>query len=121
MASTHSKIYKHFIHANTIAFVSSRIAIFLVTTQQPSGHIHFQLIVVYVTWVSLASIAVNYRASVMVITPNTETRSVVPVIIIVGVVTLSLMGFIMVSNIIRRLYLSWKRKTQSQEILQSIL
>lgn len=117
MATTHPNIFKHFVHANTIAFISSLITIFLITTRQPSGRIFFLLIAVYATWVSLAAIAVSYGASIMVITPNTERQSLVPVIITVAVVSLSIMGFILVSRRIQQLYLSWKSKTGRGENL----
>ncbi|KAG6402629.1 hypothetical protein SASPL_134831 [Salvia splendens] len=106
MASTHPKLYKQFVGANTTAFVSSIITIFLITTRQPSGRILFLLISLFAMWVSLASIALSYRASVMVVAPHTETQSLVHTIIIVVVVSLGILGFIFVYNIVRGLCLN---------------
>lgn len=65
MAYTHPEVYKQFVRANTIAFVSSLISIFLFTTGLSS--------ITHTMWVSLASIAVSFGASVIAITPNTQT------------------------------------------------
>ncbi|XP_047953391.1 ankyrin repeat-containing protein ITN1-like [Salvia hispanica] len=106
MASTHPILYKQFVGANTTAFVSSIFTIFLITTRQPSGRILFLLISLFAMWVSLASIALSYRASVMVVAPHTETLSLVHTIIIVVVVSLGILGFIFVYNIVRGLCLN---------------
>ncbi|XP_047953406.1 ankyrin repeat-containing protein At2g01680-like [Salvia hispanica] len=105
MASTHPKLYKQFVRANTIAFGSAIITIFLITTRQPSGRIVFLLISLFTMWLSLASIALSYGASIMVISPNMETQSLVPVIIVVVVVSLGIIGFIYVYSIIREWFL----------------
>ncbi|XP_047952521.1 ankyrin repeat-containing protein NPR4-like [Salvia hispanica] len=105
MAYTHPKLYKQFVHANNTAFVSSIITIFLITTRQPSGRILFLLISLFAMWVSLASIALSYGASITVVSPNAETQSLVPVITIVVVVSLGVIGFIFLYNIIREWHL----------------
>lgn len=100
MAYTHPKLYKQFVHANNTAFVSS-----IITTRQPSGRILFLLISVFAMWVSLASIALSYGASITVVSPNAETQSLGLVIIIVVVVSLGIIGFIFLYNIIREWHL----------------
>ncbi|XP_047953397.1 ankyrin repeat-containing protein ITN1-like [Salvia hispanica] len=118
MASSHPKLYKHFVRANNTAFVSSIITIFLITTRQPSGRIFFLLISLLAMWVSLASISVSYGASIMVVSPNTKTQSLVVLIIIVVVVSLGIIGFIFAYNIIREWYL--RRTSDHHTALQRL-
>ena len=118
MAYTHPKLYKQFVHANNTAFVSSIITIFLITTRQPSGRIFFLLISLLAMWVSLASISVSYGASIMVVSPNTKTQSLVVLIIIVVVVSLGIIGFIFAYNIIREWYL--RRTSDHHTALQRL-
>ncbi|KAH6824960.1 hypothetical protein C2S53_020671 [Perilla frutescens var. hirtella] len=94
MASTHPKIYKHFVRANTTAFVSSIVTIFLLTTSLASRSIYFLIIPYYTMWASLASIAVSYGVSVTVISPNTQTQSGHHIIRMVVVVSLTIYGMI---------------------------
>ncbi|KAH6824961.1 hypothetical protein C2S53_020705 [Perilla frutescens var. hirtella] len=112
MASTHPTIYKHFVRANTTAFVSSLIAIFLITTGLPSAHIFFLGIATYTMWVSLTSIAVSYGASVTVITPNTETQSLGHVI--GRAVAMSLTIFVVI-GVGSYIFLLCKTKNQRRE------
>lgn len=92
MASTHPKIYTHFVRANTVAFVASIITIFLVTTRLSSANIFFTMAVVWAIRVSLASIAVSYGTSATVITPAAETQSLARIIAVVIVVSVSIVG-----------------------------
>lgn len=108
IASTNPELYKNFVRANMVAFVSSLITIFLLTTGLPSGHPFLMAAVMYTMWVSLASIGVSYGASVMVITPNLETLSLASVVKIVLVVSLSFYGIIILFLWIMRLYPWWK-------------
>lgn len=112
IASTNPELYKNFVRANMVAFVSSLITIFLLTTGLPSGHPFLMAAVMYTMWVSLASIGVSYGASVMVITPNLETLSLASVVKIVLVVSLSFYGIIILFLWIMRLYPWWKSTIQ---------
>ncbi|KAH6795138.1 hypothetical protein C2S52_005615 [Perilla frutescens var. hirtella] len=113
MASTHPKIYKHFVRANTTAFVSSIATIFLLTTAFPSRNSYFLTIAYYAMWVSLASIAVSYGVSVTVISPNTETQSGHHIIRMVVAVSLTIYGMILVGSYIYGFFSS--RKTIIQQ------
>ncbi|KAH6791435.1 hypothetical protein C2S51_006441 [Perilla frutescens var. frutescens] len=104
MASTHPRIYTHFVRANTTAFVSSLITIFLITTGLPMDHFPFLVITTYAMWVSLISITVSYGASVTVISPNTETQSPGHVIRVVVAVSLAIFGVMVVWPLIYSLY-----------------
>ncbi|KAL1569034.1 ankyrin repeat-containing protein NPR4-like isoform X2 [Salvia divinorum] len=117
MASSHPKIYKDFVRANTTAFISSLITIFLITTGLPSENFYLYVIVLYAMWVSLASIAVSYGAAIMVISPNRKAQSLSKVISIVNIVSNSINGFISLYGVIRQMYLSWKSKKRRQQDL----
>lgn len=117
MASTHPKIYKNFVHANTTAFISSLITIFLITTGLPSLYLIFLAIALYAMWVSLASIAVSYGAAVKVITPNGERQSLRFIILTVVGLSLIIIVLIAVSAAIESSYSSWKSKKRRQEDL----
>ncbi|KAH6778814.1 hypothetical protein C2S52_010051 [Perilla frutescens var. hirtella] len=99
MASNRPRIYKNFVGANTTAFVSSIITIFLLTTGLPSSEALLTSAVFCTMMVSLASIAVSYGASIMAITPEMETRSLNLVIGIVVAVSVSLggLGYVIVN------------------------
>lgn len=116
MASTHPKMYKHFVRDNTTAFVSSLVTIFLLTTRLPSINLFHTKAVTYTMWVSLASIAVSYGASIMAITPNMETQSFGHVIKIVIMVSTSLFGLFYVGIYLLVLQSWWKsRKRRHQD------
>ncbi|KAG6385226.1 hypothetical protein SASPL_154054 [Salvia splendens] len=92
IATTHPKIYKHLIRANTIAFVSSLITIFLAAVPQRLGDGFLLIFSHYIVCVSLAAIAVSFGGSLMVIAPDTQAQSLTLIIIIVVVVTVSFLG-----------------------------
>ncbi|KAL1558108.1 hypothetical protein AAHA92_08610 [Salvia divinorum] len=92
MATTHPKIYRHLIRANTTAFVSSLLTIFMVAVPQSFGKGILLNLSPYAVWVSLAAIAVTYGGSVLVVVPNTQTRSLTGIIYVVVAVSLGLSG-----------------------------
>ncbi|KAH6798910.1 hypothetical protein C2S51_035394 [Perilla frutescens var. frutescens] len=108
MASNHPKIYKNFVRANTVAFVSSLITIFLIATRLASEIPIFLSAVFYTMLMSLTSIAVSYGASITVITPTMETLSLGYVIEIVVAVTLSIFGSFLIGVSFSLLLTRWK-------------
>ncbi|KAG6403436.1 hypothetical protein SASPL_135657 [Salvia splendens] len=58
MASSHIKLYKLFSRANTTAFISSVLVIFLVAINAPKNSKTFVVVIWYATLVSMASIGV---------------------------------------------------------------
>ncbi|XP_047961384.1 ankyrin repeat-containing protein NPR4-like [Salvia hispanica] len=108
IATTHPKIYKHLVRANTTAFVSSLITIFLVAVPFPIGRGALFVFTTYVMRVSMAAISVSYGGSVLVSAPNTQTRSLTGIINVVLAVSLGLFGIKLVRNIVmmccRRLF-----------------
>ncbi|XP_047971573.1 ankyrin repeat-containing protein NPR4-like isoform X2 [Salvia hispanica] len=117
MASTHPKVYKDFVRANTTAFISSLVTIVLITTGLPSENIYLYIIVLYAMWVSLASIAVSYGAAITVISSNRKAQSLAKVINVVNSVSNSVNGFISMYGVVRQMYLSWKSKKRRQQDL----
>ncbi|KAL1556073.1 ankyrin repeat-containing protein ITN1-like [Salvia divinorum] len=83
IAYTHPNIYRHLVGANTTAFVSSLVTIFMFIVPLPIWKSAVVVVSSYVVWVSLASIAVSYGGSVLVLAPNAQTRSLTQVINIV--------------------------------------
>lgn len=98
MAYTHPNIYKHFIRVNTVAFASSIIVILLLTTRLSSIHLLATVAVMHIMWVSMASIAVSYGASIMAISPSTETQSIAHVIAGVVSTTAIIIGLFWLRN-----------------------
>ncbi|XP_057776310.1 ankyrin repeat-containing protein At5g02620-like [Salvia miltiorrhiza] len=116
MASTHPKLYKHFVRANTTAFVSSLITIIFVTTGAPLREVLFLGIVYYAMWVSVASIGVSYGASLIMTNPS-ETKPIGHIVAIVVCLFVAILGSVLAYFGIQELYMSWKRKKQQQEDL----
>ncbi|KAG6404653.1 hypothetical protein SASPL_136905 [Salvia splendens] len=75
MASSHPKLYKLFSRANTTAFVSALLVIFLQTINAPNRLEIFFVVILYATLVAMASIGVSYGASVIITNPA-ETQTV---------------------------------------------
>ncbi|KAL1557285.1 ankyrin repeat-containing protein-like protein [Salvia divinorum] len=111
LATTHPDRYRHMVHANTTAFVSSIITIFLVTTGLPATHFLFMASSVYGMWMALIAIAISYGVSVSVITPNVRGNLVV---VTVAAVAANVFGVLSAYVVVRKLYLSWKRKKRLQ-------
>lgn len=115
MASAHPKIYKSFVHANTVAFTSSLFTIFLLTTRLPSAYSIFTTAVMYTMWLSLTSIAVSYGAAVMVISPtpsHEKTQSLGLVIKVVVIVSLCILAiFYLALSLV--IFCMWKKRTNS--------
>ncbi|XP_047939422.1 ankyrin repeat-containing protein At5g02620-like [Salvia hispanica] len=72
MASTHPKMYRHFVNANTTAFVSALVTIMLITTGLPLEQFFFLVVATTAMWLSLTSLGVGYGASLIMTTPNEE-------------------------------------------------
>lgn len=120
MASSHPKIYKDFVRANTTAFVSSLITIFLLVTRVASDNPLILSGVLYSMLVSMASIAVSYGASITVITPNMETQSLSHVIKVVVAVSLGLLGFGLLGTLFTLLLSTFTRKLLRPPPLQTL-
>lgn len=95
MASTHPRLYKHFVRANSTAFVSSLITIFLITTGVTNESILFLSLATYTMWVSMGSIGVSYGVSLSMTNPM-ETLSVGH---LVGIVLSVYFGFVVLVTV----------------------
>ncbi|KAH6795132.1 hypothetical protein C2S52_005609 [Perilla frutescens var. hirtella] len=115
MASTHPTLYKHFVRANTTAFVTSLITITLLSTGLTSAHLRLLSFAMYGMWMSLTSIAVSYGASVVVITPNTETLSFGLVIGAIAASSLTIFLLLFVWVLTHKKYSSWMKKVLSPD------
>ncbi|XP_057776313.1 ankyrin repeat-containing protein At5g02620-like [Salvia miltiorrhiza] len=118
MASAHPKLYKHFVRANTTAFVSSLISIIFSTTGMPLREFAFFGIAFYAMWVSVAAIGVSYGASLIMTNPA-QAR---PIGHIVAIVVFLFVGIIVsVIGYAVKEERSWKREEQEQEDRRSSL
>ncbi|KAL1557288.1 ankyrin repeat-containing protein-like protein [Salvia divinorum] len=104
MAHTHPKIYTPFIGANITAFISSLITIFLVFSPWKLGNKFVVVFSSYAVWISLASIAVSFAGSILVIAPDTRARSLTKIINIVIIVSASFFGLTVLLHKIRALW-----------------
>ncbi|XP_057776320.1 ankyrin repeat-containing protein ITN1-like [Salvia miltiorrhiza] len=113
MASTHPKMYKHLVRANTTAFVSSLITLIVVFVFQRELEKGFLLnFSTYTVWVSLAAIAVSYGGSVLVTMPNTETQSLAKVINLVVVLSISFVVIMVVLGFPIKRCWAWRQLRQ---------
>ncbi|XP_057776238.1 ankyrin repeat-containing protein NPR4-like [Salvia miltiorrhiza] len=119
IAYTHPYIYKHMLRANTVAFVSSLVTIFLITTGLPSMSFTFLMTALCAMWASMTAIAVSYGASILAITPNADTESPAAGVVVRIVVSLSLSILVLIFLFARitRWYFMWMRRTRHQEDL----
>ncbi|XP_057776292.1 uncharacterized protein LOC130995160 [Salvia miltiorrhiza] len=111
MAYTHPKMYKHFVNANTTAFVSSLITIMLITTGLPLEHFFFLAVATTAMWLSLTSLAVGYGASLIMTTPN-EEQTLGYIVAAVVCVFLSFILLLVLYLCINGLQSSWRRKSR---------
>ncbi|XP_042012955.1 ankyrin repeat-containing protein At2g01680-like isoform X2 [Salvia splendens] len=107
MASSHPKLYKLFSRANTTAFVSSLLVIFLNTINAINSAEIFVVVIWYATLVAMASIGVSYGASVAITNPA-ETQRVGQIIAVVSAGFGGIFVFVLVLVIIMRSYSKWK-------------
>ncbi|XP_047944802.1 ankyrin repeat-containing protein At5g02620-like [Salvia hispanica] len=114
LATTHPAKYRHMSNANTTAFVSSIITIFLVTTGLPATHFLFMASAMYAMWVAMTAITVSYGVALSVITP--EERGYLVVVAVAAVVA-NVFGVLVVYAVVRKLHLSWKRKKRQRQDL----
>ncbi|XP_047963743.1 ankyrin repeat-containing protein At2g01680-like [Salvia hispanica] len=70
MATKHPKTYKNFIAANVLSFISSTIAILLLSTAGSSDRWLFVSVSTCFVWVSMAAIGATYGASLVMTNPN---------------------------------------------------
>ncbi|KAL1558106.1 ankyrin repeat-containing protein-like protein [Salvia divinorum] len=101
MATTHPRMYKHFIRATTTAFVSSLFTIFLISTGAPQEEVLFLAIATFSMWVSITSIGVSYGVSLMMTNPM-ETKSVLQVVVIVVTMFIIVILLLVLYSPIRR-------------------
>ena len=107
MASSHPKLYKLFSRANTTAFVSSLLVIFLNALEAPNIAEIFMAVIVYATWVSMASIGVSYGTSIIITNPA-ETQRVGQIIAILSAGFGSIIVLVLGWFIITTSYSRWK-------------
>ncbi|XP_047959863.1 ankyrin repeat-containing protein At5g02620-like [Salvia hispanica] len=84
MAVKHPKTYKQFVNANIVSFVSSTIAILLLSTAGSSDQWIFVSISTSFVWLSMASIAATYGASLVMTNPNMVSFQYGNVILIIA-------------------------------------
>ncbi|XP_042012806.1 ankyrin-1-like [Salvia splendens] len=107
MASSHPKLYKLFSRANTTAFVSALLVIFLQTINAPNRLEIFFVVILYATLVAMASIGVSYGASVIITNPA-ETQTVGHTIAVVSAGFGGISVLVIVWFTITSLYSKWK-------------
>ncbi|XP_047939982.1 ankyrin repeat-containing protein At5g02620-like [Salvia hispanica] len=89
MGSTHPKLYNLFSRANTTAFISSLLVIFLVALRAQTHALFFVIVIWYATFVSMASIGMSYGASLYMTNPmETQTLDKIEDIVIYGFVSI---------------------------------
>ncbi|XP_047944354.1 ankyrin repeat-containing protein ITN1-like isoform X1 [Salvia hispanica] len=117
IAHTHPHIYRYLVHANTVAFISSFLAILLITTEAPSVNICFWRMAVYAMAVSMMAITLSYAASTMVTAPNIKNKPIHLITIIF--ILACLVAFVLMFLFLHLLshYFNWKAKIRSQEDL----
>ncbi|KAL1533185.1 ankyrin repeat-containing protein-like protein [Salvia divinorum] len=101
MATTHPRIYKHFVRATTTAFISSLITILLVSTGARQEEFFFLAIATYSMWVSITSIGVSYGVSLMMTNPR-ESKSIGDIAAIVVSVFVFVFVLLFVYSPVRR-------------------
>ncbi|XP_057776319.1 ankyrin repeat-containing protein At2g01680-like [Salvia miltiorrhiza] len=110
MASTHPKMYKHFVNANTTAFVSSLVTIMLITTGLPLEQFFFLAVATTAMWLSLTSLGVGYGASLIMTTPK-EEQSLGYIVAAVVSVFLSFLLLLLLYLSVNGLRSSWRRRS----------
>ncbi|KAL1551782.1 ankyrin repeat-containing protein-like protein [Salvia divinorum] len=73
MHTKHPNTYANFIRANLVSFISSTIAILLLSTAGASDQWIFVTIATYLEWLSMAAIAITYGASLVMTNPDMVT------------------------------------------------
>ncbi|KAL2517920.1 Ankyrin repeat family protein [Abeliophyllum distichum] len=101
MAHIHPKMYKNFIRANTIAFVSSLSTILLLISGLPFQRRLFMWSLMVIMWLTVTSTAVTYAVSIVVVTPRKDRTSLTHVIEIGLIVWCSVMAILLVGNTFR--------------------
>ncbi|XP_047965725.1 ankyrin repeat-containing protein At5g02620-like [Salvia hispanica] len=109
MAYNNPKIYKNFIRSNTVAFVTSLSTILLLISGLPFKYRFFMWALMAIMWVSVTAVGVTYGASIMVVTPGFDRRSLSQVIKTGISVWSGVMVVLLAGNIIR-LLLRWLRR-----------
>ena len=110
MANTHPRIYSNFIGAIITAFISSLLTIFLVSAPWKLGKKFVLVFSSYAVWISLASIAVSFAGSLLVIAPGTRARSLTKIIHVIIIVSCSFFGLTVLLHKVRALLRRlWKR------------
>ncbi|KAG6385068.1 hypothetical protein SASPL_153892 [Salvia splendens] len=109
MAYNNPKIYKNFIRSNTVAFVTSLSTILLLISGLPFKYRFFMWALMAIMWVSVTAVGVTYGASIMVVTPGFDRKSLSQVIKTGISVWSGVMVVLLAGNIIR-LLLRWLRR-----------
>ncbi|XP_047964925.1 uncharacterized protein LOC125209342 isoform X1 [Salvia hispanica] len=109
MASTHPTLYKHFSRANTAAFVSSVLVIFLVAVRAPTNAFVFVMVSWYATLAAMAAIGVSYGASLIMTNP-VETETVGEIVAEVVSVFVGIYVLVIVCGYVEKSYFAWKRR-----------
>ncbi|KAL1541862.1 ankyrin repeat-containing protein-like protein [Salvia divinorum] len=111
MATTHPRVYKHFVDATTTAFISAIVTILLISTGAPQVNFFFLAIATYSMWVAITSIGVSFGVSLIMTNPM-ETKSVGQIVAIVASVFVIVYVLLFLYFPIRKLVSSSLRRVQ---------
>ncbi|KAH6830887.1 hypothetical protein C2S53_005811 [Perilla frutescens var. hirtella] len=75
MAYSHPRIYKRFIHSNTVAFVTSLSTILLLISGLPMRNRFFMWVLMAAMWAAISSVAATFAVSITVITPSRDREN----------------------------------------------
>ncbi|KAF3667235.1 putative nuclear transcription factor Y subunit A-8-like isoform X1 [Capsicum annuum] len=103
MAYNHARSYRYFLHANTIAFVSSLSTILLLISRSPFRRRLFMWGLMVIMWLTVTSVALTYGISIYILTPKKDSEPLGQIIEIGITVWCGLMALLLLGNTIRLL------------------
>ncbi|KAG5571531.1 hypothetical protein H5410_061297, partial [Solanum commersonii] len=101
MAYNHARLYRYFLHVNSIAFVSSLSTILLLISGLPFKHRLFMWGLMVIMWSTVTSIALTYGIAIYIITLRKDTKPFGQIIEIAITVWCGLMALLLLDNTIR--------------------
>lgn len=112
MVYIHPKSYRFFLHANTIAFVSSLSKIMLLISGLPFRRRLFMWGLMVIMWSTVSSIALSYGISIYILTPGKDSQALGQIIEIGILVWRGLMALLLLSNTVCLLRVWQKKKNE---------
>lgn len=108
MAFNHPTTYRYFMRSNTVGFVTSLTTILLLISGLPYKYKFFMWTLTVIMWMSVTAVGVTYTASLMVVTPKNQQRTLSHVVELGIIVWSGVMGILFVVNTFRLFRLWWK-------------